>query len=458
MEGKNKDGGVLKNKLDFIEHDHGFTTKEAIAEAKRCLNCAKPLCKTGCPIENDIPNFIAALAAGNVGEAYNIIARKSNLPAVCGRVCPHEKQCEGSCVMNKAGKPVQIGKLERFIADFDAEMNLSKMMMRRETEGKIAVIGSGPAGLTVAGDLAKEGFYVTVYDSQPEFGGVLMYGIPEFRLNKDVVRREVKKIAKLGVQFRNNVMVGPDITVDTMFGQGFDAIFIGSGTALPRTLDIPGNELSGVLQATYFLRTVQLAKAGQVDAQEVLIHKGDRVVIIGAGNVAMDAARSALRLGAAEVTVTFLRVEADITALRSEYEDALKEGVRFRWLTKPCGFVGEHQVEGMSYADLEIAEDGSLRETGTVGVLPADAIILAIGQRPAARIVSTTQGIDVGDDGYVITRERPYGMTTKAGVFAGGDVVHEPATVVLAMREAKKVAQGIAEYVRAKKLLEFCKA
>lgn len=447
---------VNKHNLGFIEQDKGFNTKEAITEAKRCLNCAKPQCKTGCPIENDIPNFIAALAAGNVGEAYNIIARKSNLPAVCGRVCPHEKQCEGSCILAKAGKEIQIGKLERFIADFDADMNLSKMIMRKESEGKIAVIGSGPAGLTVAGDLAKEGFFVTVYDSQPESGGVLMYGIPEFRLNKDVVRREVKKIAKLGVQFQNNVMVGPDITVDTMFGQGFDAIFIGSGTALPRTLDIPGNELSGVLQATYFLRTVQLANAGQVADEEVLLHKGDKVVIIGAGNVAMDAARTALRLGASEVTVTFLRVEADITALRSEYEDAINEGVKFRWLTKPYEFIGEHKVEAMAYADLEIAADGSLRETGTVGTIPADVVVLAIGQKPAARIVSTTRGIEVGDNGYVITRERPYGMTTRAGVFAGGDVVHEPATVVLAMREAKKVAQGMAEYVRAKKLLESC--
>ena len=447
---------IEHEKLAFNEQENGFTTKEAIAEAKRCLSCAKPQCKLGCPIDNDIPSFIAALAAGNVGEAYSIIARKSNLPAVCGRVCPHEKQCEGSCVLARAGKEIQIGKLERFIADFDAEMNLSKMTMRKESDGKIAVIGSGPAGLTVAGDLAKDGFFVTVYDSQPEFGGVLMYGIPEFRLNKDVVRREVQKIAKLGVQFHNNIMVGPDMTVDTMFAEGFDAIFIGSGTALPRTLNIPGNDLGGVVQATYFLRTVQLALSGKLDPSEVVVSKGDKVVVVGAGNVAMDAARSALRLGASEVTVTFLRVEQDITALRSEYEEALHEGVKFRWLTKPSSFVGSTQVEAMEYVDTFIDEKGDLQDTDSVGRMPADVVILAIGQKPAARIVSTTKGIEVAENGYVITRERPYGMTTRAGVFAGGDVVHEPATVVLAMREAKKVAQGISEYVRAKKLLESC--
>lgn len=444
-----------RNELNFDEIDRGFTTKEAIAEAKRCLNCAKPLCRNGCPIENEIPNFNVALAKGNIGEASAVIARRSNLPAICGRVCPHEKQCEAACILNKKGCGIKIGKLERFIADFDSEMEIGSIQHKRLSKGRAAVIGSGPAGLTVAGDLAKLGFEVTVFEAQSEPGGVLIYGIPEFRLTKEVVLREIRKIEKVGVVFRTGILIGQDLTIDDLLDQGFEAIFIGTGTALPKTLEVPGRDLPGVIQATYLLRMVKLVKSGEINQEEILIDPGDEVIVVGAGNVAMDAARTALRIGASNVTVLYRRTEDEATALRSEIEAAKSEGVQFKWLRNPSGIVGEHKVTGLECDVLELTE-GVLRDTGDKEILSADKVIIAIGQRPAARIISTTSGIEVNPSGYVVTKERPYGMTTRRGVFAGGDVVHEPATVVLAMKEAKKVAQGIAQYIEAKKLMEEC--
>lgn len=442
--------------LDFDEIDEGFTFKEAVREAKRCLNCPKPLCRAGCPIENEIPEFIKALAGGNIGEASGVIARRSNLPAVCGRVCPHEKQCEGACILSKKGQGIKIGKLERFIADVDAELEISSVKKQSHIKGKVGVIGSGPAGLTVAGDLAKLGFSVTVFESQSEPGGVLMYGIPEFRLSKEVVRREIHSIERLGVIFQTNTLVGQEVTIDDMFSQGYDAIFIGTGTALPKALKIPGHDLPGVIQATYFLQIVMLANSGKVDPIEVPVHAGEQVVVIGAGNVAMDAARTALRLGAANVTVVYRRREQEITALKSEFEIARDEGVQFKWLRSPMQCMGTSKLTGLECEVQKITEDGTSMSTGEKEILAADKLILAIGQRPASRIVSTTTGINVSPAGFVITKERPYGMTTRHGVFAGGDVVHEPATVVLAMKEAKKVAVGIAQYVEAKKLMDEC--
>lgn len=443
-------------KLSFNEIDEGFTTKEAITEAKRCLNCPKPLCRGGCPIENEIPSFILALAKGNLGEASAIIARRSNLPAVCGRVCPHEKQCEGACILNKKGRGIRIGKLERFIADFDAEMDIDKPKIALPQQGKVAIIGSGPAGLTVAGDLAKLGFEVVIFESQAEAGGVLMYGIPEFRLGKEIVRREIRRIEDLGVTIKTNVLVGPDLTVDQLFSTGFDAIFIGTGTVLPKIIDLPGNDLIGVIQATYLLRMVVLIRSGKIDNREIPISIHERVVVIGAGNVGMDAARTAVRLGASKVTVVYRRTENEMTGLQSEYEAAKAEGVEFKWLASPTAIMGTDRVTGLEYEVQEVDENGKLHATGKKEIILADKIISAIGQRPAARIISTTHGIEADHNGYVITRERPYGMTTRKGVFAGGDVVHEPATVVLAMKEAKKLAIGIAQYVEAKKLIENC--
>ncbi|QGG48631.1 NAD(P)-dependent oxidoreductase [Heliorestis convoluta] len=446
-----------RKELTFAELDEGYSFRQAIAEAKRCLKCPKPLCRAACPIEHEIPQFIEALAKGNIGEATAIIARRSNLPAVCGRVCPHEKQCEGSCILGRKGESIHIGKLERFIADFDAEMGLTQpTVCSAPNKGKVAVIGSGPAGLTVAGDLTKQCYDVTVFDAQEEPGGILLYGIPEFRLNKEVVRREIKRIEMLGVTFRNGVLVGQDVTVDQMFAEGYDAIFIGTGTAMPKSLDLPGCDLAGIMQASYFLRVLALANSGSLSHREIPVSPGDKVAIIGAGNVAMDAARTALRVGASEVTVVYRRDKATMTALQSEYEHARAEGVTFCWMSSPLRYIGEEKVEALEIASMEMQEDGTVLDSGRRERLPVDKVILAIGQRPAARIVSTTRGIEVNSQGYVITREKPYGMTTRPGVFAGGDVVHEPATVVLAMKEAKKVAFGMALYIEAKKLMEEC--
>ena len=278
----------MSNTADVGYETNGYTLREAIVEAKRCLNCKKPMCRTGCPISNNIPEFIDALSHGDLGKASMIIAQRSNLPAVCGRVCPHERQCEGSCILGRKGQGIKIGKLERFIADMDGELELVAPNVAKSQPGNIAVIGSGPAGLTVAGDLAKMGFKVTVFDSQPEAGGVLMYGIPEFRLPKQVVRREVKRIKKLGVDFKLNIMVGTEITVDELFNQGFDAIFIGTGNALSKSLPIDGAKLKGVIQATYFLQMVELSNSNSVDPNEVPIKEGDEVVVIGGGNTAME--------------------------------------------------------------------------------------------------------------------------------------------------------------------------
>ncbi len=430
--------------IEFSEDSSGLSLHEAVNEAKRCLNCKQPKCKEGCPIANNIPEFIRAVSLGNFGEARNYIAEKSNLPAVCGRVCAHELQCEGSCVLNQKGKPVKIGLLERFVADFAFDANISHEKIVSKTRGKIGVIGSGPAGLTVAGDLAKIGFSVTVFEALPEPGGVLLYGIPEFRLPKEIVRREIKQIETHGVNFSVNRTIGADLNVDTLFGMGYDALFIGTGTAVSKELDIPGKELIGIVQANYLLRMIALYGANQIERKELPIHTGEHSLVIGGGNVAIDAARSLLRMGAGSVSVVYRGTRGNMSALKSEYDSAVSDGVKFLWEHVPKEFVGEGQISGLSVT----TPSGEL-------TVPAEKIYLAIGSRPANRIVSTTGGIDVDDNGYVITKLRPYGMTTRKGVFAGGDVVHRPATVVMAMKEAKKVAAGIAEYVDAVKLLEL---
>ena len=432
-----------KNISDFTEINRGYATSEAIEEAKRCLNCKNPLCVQGCPIEHNIPGFINQLSMGNIGAAMQIINEKSNLPAICGRVCPHEKQCEGHCILNKKEKPIRVGKLERFIADFDSEMNLIKERLKQKTRGKVAVIGSGPAGLTVAGDLARGGFNVVVFEGQKEPGGVLMYGIPEYRLPKDIVRREVKKIEALGVTFINDVTVGEQVTVDSMLEHDFDAVFIGSGTSVPKSLSIPGANLYRVLQSSYFLRMVNLYNNGDISRDTVPLIIGEDVAIIGAGNVAMDTARTAIRMGAKSVTVIYHRKENEIPALQTEYHEAVEEGVNFLWETSTKEFIGENNTLKAIKADTPDGEK----------IIPFNRVLIAIGSKPANKIVSTSLGIVVNDIGYVITKEHPYGMTTRKGVFAGGDVVHTPQTVVLAMREAKQVAIGIAQYVDAVKLL-----
>lgn len=433
-----------KPKAVFREINESYTLQEAIAEAKRCLNCKNPSCMKGCPIENHIPEFIHELSKGNMGNAMAIINEKSNLPAICGRVCPHEKQCQGHCVLYSKGKGIEIGKLERFVADFDTEMKLIREKLPQKTRGKVAVIGSGPAGLTVAGDLARQGFNVTIFESQAEPGGVLMYGIPEYRLPKQVVRQEIEKIEALGVTFLLNCVVGKQLNIDDIFAQGYDAIFIGSGTALPKSLDIPGTGLRGVIQATYLLHMANIYNEGTVGRDKVPVIEGEHVAVMGCGNVAMDAARTAVRMGAASVTIVYRRTEADMPAIQAEYQAALQEGVKFLWQTSTTEFLGD--------------EDGKvvgLRANTPEGVkeYAFDRICLAVGSRPASRIVSTTEGIETDDNGYVLVKERPFGMTSRKGVFAGGDVVHRPQTVVMAMKAAKSVAVGIAQYVDAVKLL-----
>lgn len=435
----------VSNNNEQVYDSQPFTMEEAIKEAKRCLNCKKPMCKTGCPIENDIPDFIHQLSRGNFGEARSILANKTNLPAVCGRVCPHEKQCEGHCVLNAKNAPIKVGKLEQFVADFDADMNLIREKIPPKTRGNVAVIGSGPAGLTVAGDLAMMGFNVTVYESEDEPGGVLLYGIPEFRLPKDVVRRETKRISELGVTFLTNRMVGQDVTIDELFAEGFDAIFIGTGTAIARELNIPGKHLRGVVKSHYFLRMVALYNNGSLERKEVPVKEGENVLVIGAGNVAMDASRTALRMGAKNVTVVYRSTLDTISAEKLEYESAVADGVKFMWNTTPIEYIGDKDDKVLK--GLKVEQDGNEL------IIPCDRVLIAIGAKPARRIISTTKGIEVNDNGYLITSEKPYGMTTLNGVFAGGDVVHQPATVVLAMKEAKKVVAGISSYVDAIKLL-----
>lgn len=431
----------------FAEINAGYTTKEAIDEAKRCLNCKNPLCVQGCPIEHDIPGWINQLSMGNIGGAMQLINEKSNLPAICGRVCPHEKQCEGHCILNKKGNPVKVGKLERFIADFDSDMGLLKEKLKPKTRGKVAVIGSGPAGLTVAGDLARSGFNVIVFESQREPGGVLLYGIPEYRLPNEITRREIRKIEALGVTFINNYVVGETSTVDTMLEREFDAVFIGSGTSLPKTLDIPGINLYRVLQSSYFLRMVSLYNSNDVSKDLVPLKQGENVAVLGAGNVAMDTARTAIRMGAKSVTIIYHRTEADMPALKNEYHDALEEGVQFMWQSSTQEFLGEEIDGKMTLTKMRIKTPEGDK------TVPMDRVLLAVGSKPANKIVSTSLGIEVNEQGYVITKEHPYGMTTRKGVFAGGDVVHTPQTVVLAMREAKQVAKGISQYIDAVKLL-----
>lgn len=426
-------------------NSRNYSVQDAIAEAQRCLQCKTPLCRKGCPINNDIPAWIAELAKGNFGNSMRIINNRSNLPAVCGRVCAHELQCEGNCILRKKGAHINIGKLERFVADFDSDAALTHESIPEKTRGKVAVIGSGPAGLTIAGDLARKGFAVDIFEMEHEAGGVLMFGIPEYRLSKDVVRREIKKIENLGVVIHLDTTIGERITVDDLFIQGFDAVFIGTGTGVPKRLQVPGADNRAVRQAIRFLRRVSLYETGAMSHEEVIIGNSDKVFVIGCGNTAIDAARTALRLGSAEVTVVYHRSIEHMKALRSEYDESLNEGVKFLWNTS---IVNIEPIDDSHIKSVTLATEN------TTSIVPADHVVMAVGSEPASRIVSSTDGIDIDERGYVLTRNEPYGMTTRKGVFAGGDVTNRPAIVVHAMQDAKMVAEGIAQYVDAVKLMK----
>ena len=444
------------------EVNESYTMAEAIQEAQRCLHCKVPQCKKGCPIGNDIPDWIHELKKGNLGNAISIIRAKSNLPAVCGRVCGHEKQCEGSCVLGKKGEAVHIGKLERFIADFDSENELTHEDISEKTRGKVAVIGAGPSGITVAGDLSRMGFAVEVFEMEQQCGGMLRYGIPEYRLPKEVVAREIRYIEKMGVISHRGFHIGVDTTIDDLFAQGFDAIFIGTGTSKPKSLEIPiyqnGKlmpelkcaDLKRIRLATHFLRRIELISEGFMARNEIPVDEGAKVWIIGCGNTAMDASRSALRIGASKVDVIYHKGIDTMSALMAEYDDAVKEGVNFNWWSS----IKEIHVDDSLDIKEIVLETREPDKEPVVQTLPADNIIMAIGATPHTKIVRTTSGLENDEYKYLITRDVPYGMTTRKGVFAGGDVVGRQATVVHAMQDAKKVAEGIAQYVDAVKLMQ----
>ena len=441
---------------NFEEVCLGYNEEEAVAEASRCLNCPKPKCVGGCPVGINIPGFIAKVKERDFEGAAKEIAKYSALPAVCGRVCPQENQCEGQCVLGVKGEAVAIGKLERFVADWAREHKVDLSQKDAPKGKKVAIIGAGPAGLTCAGDLAKKGYEVKIFEALHKAGGVLEYGIPEFRLPKEVVRRETKRISELGVSFICNSIVGRDITIDQMFESGFDAVFIGTGTAISKELNIPGKELTGVIQSHYFLRMVALYNSKSLERKEVPVDEGDTVLVIGAGNVAMDAARTALRLGA-ETHIVYRRSEAELPARKEEVHHAKEEGVIFDLLENPTEILVDENgwVKGVKLIKMELGEpDASGRRSpieiaGSEYEMECDTVIMSLGTSPNPLISSTTIGLDTNKRKCIVATEDT-GATSKEGVFAGGDAVTGAATVILAMGAGKAAAKGIDEFLSAK--------
>lgn len=430
-----------------MKFESEFTQEEALAEASRCLQCKKPLCRQGCPVNNAIPQFIQALKEGEYAQGLEAIYRHSYLPAVCGRVCPQEKQCEASCILARKGKAIRIGKLEQFVADHATDVEFPQVAA---TMGAVAVIGSGPAGLAAAVQLAQLGYSVTVFEGESEPGGVLLHGIPEYRLPKDIVRRDIEKIKNLGVEFKLNTLVGVDVFLDDLLSSGYQAVFIGTGAGLPRTLDIPGDHLEGVISALYVLQTTNLFNLGQLPETELPIEKGEKIVVIGAGNVAMDAARTSSRLGA-DVTVLARRGLNEMAARDIERDEAIADGVKVRTYAAPLEIQGEEYVTGIKCAHTAVTDEGKVViKPEESFILPVDKVIFAIGQRPYARIVTTSEGFEIDKQGLLICND--HGMTTREGVFAAGDVVHGPATVVKAMGEGRRIAIEIHAYLLRKRL------
>ena len=441
---------------NFAEVALGYTEEMAIDEAQRCLNCKHKPCISGCPVKVHIPEFIKEVAAGNFEAAYQIIARSSSLPAVCGRVCPQESQCEGKCVRGIKGEPVAIGRLERFVADWHLAHATQKPEKPASNGYKVAVIGSGPSGLTCAGDLARLGYEVTVFEALHLAGGVLVYGIPEFRLPKAIVQKEIDTLIDLGVKVETNVVIGRTITIDELMQEyGFEAVFIGSGAGLPKFMNIPGENLKGVYSANEFLTRINLMKAYQPDSSTP-IQRGHHVAVVGGGNVAMDAARCARRLGA-EVTIVYRRTEAELPARREEVEHAMEEGIVFRFLTNPLSIAGDEQgwVKSIRCQEMTPGEpDASGRRRpiaveGSEQDLPMDCVIMALGTSPNPLIKSTTEGLETQKWGGIIVEEAT-GLTSRKGVYAGGDAVTGAATVILAMGAGKNAAAAIDEYLKNK--------
>ena len=441
---------------NFLEVSQGYTEEMAREEASRCLNCKHRPCVSGCPVHIQIPDFIQQIVKGDYSAAYDIITEASNLPAVCGRVCPQESQCEKLCVRGIKGEPVGIGRLERFVADTH-NAQPEKIVKKPESNGhKVAVIGSGPAGLTCAGDLAKKGYEVTVFEALHLAGGVLVYGIPEFRLPKDIVQKEVDNLTALGVKIETNMVIGKVLSIDELMDEyGYEAVFIGSGAGLPRFMNIPGENLCGVYSANEFLTRTNLMKAYKHNALTPIMH-AKKVAVVGGGNVAMDAARSALRIGAEKVYIMYRRSEEELPARREEVHHAKEEGVEFMMLTNPVEILGNEDdfVKAVKCEKMELGEpDASGRRRpvevpGSEFVLDVDCVIMAIGTSPNPLIKSTTKGLETQKWGGIIVDEN--GKTTREGVFAGGDAVTGAATVILAMGEGKTAAKAIDEYIQSK--------
>ncbi len=439
---------------NFDEVALGYTSKVAVNEAERCLNCKHKPCVNGCPVNIQIPDFISKIKESDFEGAYQIIAKSSSLPAVCGRVCPQETQCEAQCVRGIKGESVAIGRLERFVADWHNE-NSKEAPEKPQSNGKrVAVIGSGPSGLTCAGDLAKIGYEVTVYEAFHLAGGVLVYGIPEFRLPKKIVEQEVENLKKLGVNVITNVVIGKTITIDELFEMGYDAVFIGSGAGLPKFMGIPGEALNGVYSANEFLTRNNLMKA-YLSNSATPVMRAKKAVVFGGGNVAMDAARTAKRLGA-EVTIVYRRTEKELPARREEVEHAMEEGIEFKFLANPTEIKGENgwvkEVVCQEMMLSEPDESGRARPIpieGSTTVIDADCVIVSIGTSPNPLIKDTTDGLEVNKWGCIVADEQT-GLTSREGVYAGGDAVTGAATVILAMGAGKNAAKAIDEYIRNK--------
>ena len=434
---------------NFGEVALGYTEEMALDEAQRCLNCKQKFCVAGCPVRIDIPAFIHKVTEGDYEGAYQVISLSSSLPAVCGRVCPQESQCEGQCIRGKKGEPVGIGRLERFVADWHNAHAAGEVRKPEPNGHRVAVIGSGPSGLTCAGDLAKKGYDVTIYEALHLAGGVLVYGIPEFRLPKAIVQQEIDGLKALGVKVETNVVIGRTLTIDELMQeQGFEAVFIGSGAGLPKFMNIPGENLKGVYSANEFLTRINLMKAYRPDAHTPIQH-GRQVAVVGGGNVAMDAARCARRLGA-EVTIVYRRTEAELPARREEVEHAMEEGIRFCFLTNPVAIEGDDQgwVKGIRVQHMALGEpDASGRRRpvpveGSEEDLAVDCVIMALGTSPNPLIKSTTEGLETQKWGGIVVQENT-GATSREGVYAGGDAVTGAATVILAMGAGKTAAAAI---------------
>lgn len=445
----------VRNK-NFLEVATGYTEGVAIEEAQRCLNCKHRPCVNGCPVHIAIPDFIKEVAQGNFAGAYDVISQSSSLPAVCGRVCPQESQCESKCVRGIKTEPVGIGRLERFVADWHNAQTDVKVNKPEPNGHKVAIVGSGPAGLTCAGDLAKKGYDVTVFEALHLAGGVLVYGIPEFRLPKSIVQKEVDTLKELGVKVETNMVIGRVLSIDELMDDyGFESVFIGSGAGLPRFMNIPGENLCGVYSANEFLTRTNLMKAYKDDSTTPIMH-AKKVAVVGGGNVAMDAARCAKRLGAEEVYIVYRRSEEELPARKEEVEHAKEEGIIFKLLNNPVEILGNEDefVTGMKCIKMELGEpDASGRRRpveipGSEFVLDVDAVVISIGTSPNPLIKATTKGLDTQKWGGIIADEN--GLTSREGVYAGGDAVTGAATVILAMGAGKTAAAAIDEYIQNK--------